>query len=183
MFSIFVIGNNVYGYQLSFKGVSTANKDGIIVRTYANTYGSKSEYDINDSKETEEITSPSLDYFSFNFGYFNTYKIVFYGSPATNYINGWYSNGTSSINVGYDKSNKILDESVLSNSIDTTAELEKEVHNEKATLMSVNTSIYNNGLYNSDKTLSYERGQKDRCSPSGGCHLSGYRLFHRSQFP
>lgn len=161
MFFIFVIGNNVYGYQLSFKGVSTANKDGIIVRTYANTYGSKSEYDINDSKKAEEITSPSLDYFSFDFGYFNTYKIVFHGAPATNYINGWYSNGTSSIDVGYDKSNKILDESVLSNSIDTTAELEKEVHNEKATLMSVNTSIYNNGLYNSDKTLSYERGQKD----------------------
>lgn len=151
LIAISFIGNNVYGYQLRYKAFVTGDGSGALVRTYGNTYKSPPENfkygtwitDVNNSIEEDQ----------FGEDYYRTYKIVFHNQLISNYLEGWKSDGSSSIDIGYDKSTRTLTTMDIKES-SATINLSNQLETRKATVTGQNDSVYQNGL-------NFNRGSED----------------------
>lgn len=148
LIAISLVGNNVYGYQLKYKAVPTNNGKGALVRTYGNTYG----YPPSNFKYGTWIENVDNS-FRYREGSYRTYKIVFHNQLISNYLEGWKSNGSSSIDIGYDKSKRTLTTDDIEAS-SASINLSNQLETRKATVTGQNDSVYQNGLH-------FDRGSED----------------------
>ncbi len=148
LIAISLVGNNVYGYQLKYEAVATNNGKGALVRTYGNTYG----YPPSNFKYGTWIENVDNS-FRYSEGSYRTYKIVFHNQLISNYLEGWKSNGSSSIDIGYDKSKKTLTTDDIKAS-SASINLSNQLETRKATVTGQNDSVYQNGLH-------FDRGSED----------------------